>query len=250
MTRLLDGKSALITGGAQGIGQAAVRAFAREGARIVFVDTNPQTGQTLEAELQETGHEVYFHRADVSAETDVQGMVEHVKQRFGRLDCAFNNAGITPLPAPIDDTPLSQWQHVLAVNLTGVFLGLKYELALMKTQGSGVIVNNASGAGVKGVPTLAAYCASKHGVVGLTKTAAMEVRTLGIRVNAVLPGVIETDTLRKELEHPAHRDLIRDSIPCGRPGTPEEVAQAVLWLCSDHSNYISGACLLIDMAAG
>lgn len=186
---------------------------------------------------------------DVADEHQVAALLETARHRFGRLDCAFNNAGVNGRAALLEDMDLAEWQRTLAVNLSGVFLCLKHELRLMQTQGHGAIVNNASGGGLIAVPQMAAYCASKHGVLGLTKTAAQENARRGIRVNAVLPGSTDTPMLRAAMGGSADAErMILASVPGGRLGRPEEVAEAVAWLCSDRASYVSGESLLVDMA--
>lgn len=246
---LLDGKVALITGGAVGIGGAAVRLFAREGARVVFCDVNEEDSQATLADVRHAGGQASFFTADVTREEDVAALVAHATRTYGRLDCAVNNAGLAGAGARIEDTPLAEWQRVLAVNLTGVFLCMKQELTVMVAQGSGAIVNIASGAGVVAAPNLAAYCASKHGVLGITKTAAVENARTGVRVNAILPGNIDTPMLQGAMAiHPDVKKMILRSSASGRLGRPEEVAEAALWLCSGRASLVSGESMLVDGA--
>lgn len=249
MAAMLDGKTALITGAASGIGAAAAHLFAEEGARLFLTDWNADAGEALAAELRAQGHEVYFRAADVSSEPEVEALLGDVQARFGHLDCAFNNAGVNSVGMPIDEFDLAEWTRVITVNLTGVFLCMKHELRLMKERGAGSIVNTSSGGGLIPVPNLSAYCAAKHGVLGLTKTAAREYVAHGIRVNAVLPGSTDTPMIREGMD--ANEDvskMIMASIPSGRMATPREIAEAVLWLCSDRASYVSGDSLLVDMA--
>ncbi|QDX82369.1 short chain dehydrogenase [Denitratisoma sp. DHT3] len=249
MTRLLEAKTALITGAASGIGAATARLFAREGARLLLTDCNAAAGEALADALRGAGGDAVFQAADVADEHQVAALLETARHRFGRLDCAFNNAGVNGRAALLEDMDLAEWQRTLAVNLSGVFLCLKHELRLMQTQGHGAIVNNASGGGLIAVPQMAAYCASKHGVLGLTKTAAQENARRGIRVNAVLPGSTDTPMLRAAMGGSADAErMILASVPGGRLGRPEEVAEAVAWLCSDRASYVSGESLLVDMA--
>jgi NAD(P)-dependent dehydrogenase (short-subunit alcohol dehydrogenase family) len=246
---MLKGKVALITGGAEGIGGAAVRLFAREGAKVVFCDVNEEAAQRTLDDVHQAGGDVSFFAADVSREEQVEGLVRHAVDTFGKLDCAVNNAGIVGESASIQAVKLADWQRVLDVNLTGVFLCMKHELAVMVPAGGGAIVNVASGAGVVAAPTLAAYCASKHGVVGLTKTAAVENARTGVRVNAILPGNIDTPMLQRTMSiHPDVKKIILKSTASGRLGRPEEVAEAALWLCSDRASLVSGESMLIDGA--
>lgn len=250
MTGMLEGKTALITGAASGIGEATARLFAKEGARVFLADWNAAAGQALTDELRSAGYDAYFKAVDVSNEADVAALLAEVKSTFGRLDCAFNNAGINSTGAPIDEVDLADWSRVIAVNLTGVFLCMKHELRLMKAQGSGAIVNTSSGGGLIPVPNLSPYCAAKHGVLGLTKTAAREYAAQGIRVNAVLPGSTDTPMIREGMgDNPEVKEMILKSTPAGRMAYPNEIAEAVVWLCSDRSSYVSGDSLLVDMAS-
>lgn len=246
---MVSGKVALITGGAEGIGGAMVRLFAREGAKVVFCDVNRDAAERTAAEARTAGGDVSFFEADVSREDQVEALVEHAVGAFGKLDCAVNNAGIVGDSASIQAVDLASWQRVLDVNLTGVFLCMKHELAVMVPAGSGAIVNVASGAGVVAAPTLAAYCASKHGIIGLTKTAAVENARTGVRVNALLPGNIDTPMLQRTMNiHPDVKKIILKSTASGRLGRPEQVAEAALWLCSDRASLVSGESMLVDGA--
>ena len=250
MSGMLEGKTALITGAASGIGEATSRLFAKEGARLFLADWNAAAGQALADELRSAGHEAFFKAVDVSSEADVASLLEAVKDAYGRLDCAFNNAGINCTGGPIDQVDLADWSKVIAVNLTGVFLCMKHELRLMKEQGSGAIVNTSSGGGLIPVPNLSPYCASKHGVLGLTKTAAREYAAQGIRVNAVLPGSTDTPMIREGMgDNEDVKQMILKSLPAGRMAHASEIAEAVVWLCSDRASYVSGDSLLVDMAS-
>jgi NAD(P)-dependent dehydrogenase (short-subunit alcohol dehydrogenase family) len=247
---LLAGKVALVTGGAMGIGAAAVRLFAREGAKVVFCDLDAEAGGGTLAGVRAAGGDAAFVRADVTREDDVRALVEHAVGAYGRLDCALNNAGTTGESAALQEMTLDAWRQVLEVNLTGVFLCMKHELRVMVAQKSGAIVNVASGAGVVASPYLAAYAASKHGVLGLTKTAAVENARSGVRVNAILPGSTDTPLLRRAMErHPGVEKMILRSTASGRLGRPEEVAEAALWLCSDRAALVSGESMLVDGAS-
>ncbi len=245
---LVEGKVALVTGGARGIGRAVARLFAAEGARVVVCDLLEE-GEQVAEEIRRAGGEAVFVRADVTREPEVEALVAGAVERFGRLDCAHNNAGITGGMAAVQDLALHDFEQTLRVNLLGVFLCLKHELRVMQRQGAGAIVNTSSGSGLIATPGLAPYCASKHGVLGLTKTAALENARTGVRVNAVLPGSIDTPMLREAMDRsPGMEKMIRASVPSGRLGTPEEVAEAVVWLCSDRASLVSGASLLVDGA--
>jgi NAD(P)-dependent dehydrogenase (short-subunit alcohol dehydrogenase family) len=246
---MLKGKVALITGGAEGIGGAAVRLFAREGAKVVFCDVNSEVAERTLAEVRRVGGDASFFAADVSREEEVAALVKHAVETYGKLDCALNNAGIVGESAPMQMVQLADWQRVLDVNLTGLFLCMKHELAVMVPAGHGAIVNVASGAGVVAAPTLAAYSASKHGVLGLTKTAAVENARSGVRVNAILPGSIDTPMMQRTMDiHPEVKKIVLKSTASGRLGRPEEVAEAALWLCSDRASLVSGECMLVDGA--
>jgi NAD(P)-dependent dehydrogenase (short-subunit alcohol dehydrogenase family) len=250
MTALLEGKVALITGAASGIGRATARLFAEEGAVLVLADVDEEGGRETVRLLGGREEKVIFIRCDVSSSEQVRRLVDECVQRFGRLDCAFNNAGIAGASARLADYDEDAWHRVLAVNLTGVFLCLKHELRQMVAQRSGAIVNAASLVGVIGYPNLTAYNAAKHGVVGLTRTAAIEYAPHGIRVNAVCPAWIETPMVMEQGPAPASIPTVYDAlagvIPLKRLGKPEEVAHAVAWLCSGGASFITGHPLLVD----
>src|SRR5215475_13882243 len=234
MAGCVEGKVALVTGGASGIGRATALAFAREGAKLVVADTNEDGGQQTVHMITENGGEATFVQVDVTSASAVEAMISKTMETYGRLDCAHNNAGISgggrALTAEYaEDT----WHQVIAINLTGVWFCMKYEIPQMLHQGGGVIVNTAPVAGLIGGRGLAAYVASKHGVVGLTKTAALEYAQQGIRVNCVCPGVIHTPMTESLLSDPELRAHLIASEPVGRIGNPEEIAEAVVWLCSD-----------------
>ena len=243
----LEGKVALVTGGASGIGRATALTFAREGAKLVVADMNEEGGQQTVHMITEQGGEAIFVRTDVSQAVAVQALISTAVETYGRLDCAHNNAGISGGGRALTaDYPEDTWHRVIAINLTGVWLCMKYEIPQMLSQGSGAIVNTASVAGLIGARGLAAYVASKHGVVGLTKTAALEYAQQGIRVNCVCPGVIETPMTARGLSDPERRERIIASEPMGRVGIPEEVAEAVVWLCSDAASFVTGHTMTID----
>lgn len=243
---LLKNKIALITGAASGSGAATARLFVEEGASVVLADINRQGLEILTAEL---GQVAECYGGDITDEDYVAALLSFVIDKHGRLDCAVNNAGISSQPATIDSMELDHWQRMLDINLTSVFLSLKHELKIMRQQKSGTIVNIASGAALIAVPLMADYCAAKHGVLGLTKTAASEVVKEGIRVNAILPGSTRTAMLEETLAISEDVEkMIRGSIPCGRFGKPEEIAQNCAWLCSDRASYVSGESMLVDHA--
>src|SRR5215467_6354084 len=247
MAGRVEGKVTLVTGGASGIGRATALTFAREGARLVIADTNEDGGQQTVHMITENGGETIFVRTDVSRAVEVQVLISKAVETYGRLDCAHNNAGIAGgVRALTADYPEERWQQVIAVNLTGVWFCMRYEIPQMLHQGGGVIVNTASVAGLIGGRGVAAYVASKHGVVGLTKTAALEYARQGIRVNCVCPGAIQTPMTERAWSDPAWRARVVASEPVGRVGIPEEVAEAVVWLCSDAASFVTGHAMSVD----
>jgi NAD(P)-dependent dehydrogenase (short-subunit alcohol dehydrogenase family) len=246
------GKVARIAGGANGIGRAAALGFARRGARVVLADRDTAAGEAAAEAVREHGGEARFVRADVARSADVQGYVQATLDAYGAIDCFFNNAGIEGTVAPTADYEEAVFDAVIAVNLKGVFLGLRHVLPVMLRQGAGSVVNTASTAGLAGSPGLSAYVASKHGVIGLTRTAASEVGRSGIRVNAVCPGPTDTRMIRS-LEEQASpggsnsaRERYESIIPVGRYASPAEIADLVMFLSSDLAGSISGAHYLID----
>ena len=250
MSGLVEGKVALVTGAASGIGRASALAFAREGARVSVSDVDEPGGAATVEAIVAAGGEALFVRADLAEEAAVEALVRRTLEAFGRLDCAHNNAGITGAVGNLETIELAGFERTLRNNLTSVFLCMKHELRVMRAQGSGAIVNTASGAGVIATPALSPYCASKHAVLGLTKTAALENARSGVRVNAVLPGAIDTPMLRRFMGIGSEVErLIRAGQPGGRLGEPAEIAEAVVWLCSDRASFVSGASLLVDGAA-
>jgi NAD(P)-dependent dehydrogenase (short-subunit alcohol dehydrogenase family) len=249
MAGMVEGKTALVTGAASGIGAAAARIFVREGARVVVSDIDVEGGDALVTELVASGGVASFVEADVSQEEQVEALIRHCVETHGGLDCAFNNAGMPGDPSPLHATSMEKWRRVLAVNLDGVFLCMKHEIPVMQKQGAGAIVNTASGAGVVAAPFMSAYAASKHAILGITKTAAVENVRTGVRVNAICPGSTDTKMLRASMDAgPELEKMIMGSIPCGRLGKPEEIAEAAVWLCSDRASYVSGESMLVDHA--
>ena len=247
MAGRVDGKVALVTGGASGIGRATALTFAREGAKLVIADLNADGGHQTVHMITENGGEAIFVRTDVSQAVDVQALISKTVATYGRLDCAHNNAGILGgRSARTAVYPEDLWHQVIAMNLTGVWLCMKYELDQMRTQGSGAMVNTASIAGLVGYPGESAYVASKHGVVGLTKTAALEYATQGIRVNCVCPGYIATPMIAPGMNDPERMARIIACEPLGRVGQPEEAAEAVVWLCSDAASFVTGRTMTVD----
>jgi NAD(P)-dependent dehydrogenase (short-subunit alcohol dehydrogenase family) len=252
MAGTLDGKVALVTGGASGIGRATALTFAREGAKLIIADMNEEGGQQTVHMITENGGEAIFVKTDVTQATAVAAMISKAVETYGRLDCAHNNAGISGAGiggeqrALTAEYPDERWHQVIAINLTGVWLCMKYEIAQMLTQGGGTIVNTASAAGLGGLPYSSAYVASKHGVVGLTKTAALEYARQGIRVNCVCPGYIRTPMTAQAMSDPERLEQIIASEPIGRVGEPEEIAEAVVWLCSDTASFVTGHTMTVD----
>ncbi len=246
------GKVALITGGGGGIGITTCLGFAKRGAKVVVVDYDAAIGQAAAAQVKAAGGEAIFVRADVSKSADVQAYVKAAMDAYGRIDCFFNNAGIEGKVTPITEYEEETWNAVIGVNLTGVFLGMKYVLPIMLKQESGTVVNTASTAALFGGPGMAAYVASKHGVAGLTKVASSDVARYGVRVNAICPGPVETRMMRslESQRNPTDPESVHAAnaagMPTGRYTYPEEVANAVMYLCSDLSSNITGTQLVID----
>jgi len=244
---LVEGKIALVTGAGTGIGRAAALLFAREGARVLATDIADESLEETVDLIRRAGGEASFRHVDVSLEGDVASMVEGCVSEFGRLDCAFNNAGIAGPAAPLHQIDFEAFNRTLAINLGGVFLCMKYEIPVMQSQKAGAIVNTSSGAGVMAAPTMSPYCATKHAILGLTRTAAIENARTGVRVNAVCPGSTDTPMLRATMElGEGVEKMIRASMPGGRFGTAEEVAESVVWLCSDRASFVSGHSMLVD----
>jgi NAD(P)-dependent dehydrogenase (short-subunit alcohol dehydrogenase family) len=246
--QLVGGKVALVTGAASGIGRAAAQLFADHGAEaVVLVDIDEKGSEATASSVRARGAKAHVVVADVTLEEDVSRMVESCQSAFGRLDCAFNNAGITGPRRPFDEMPLDEWERVLRLDLTAVFLCMKHELRLFVQQGGGVIVNTSSGAGLIGYPGLPHYVAAKHGVLGLTKTAALEYATRNVRVNAICPGVTDTPLVRASIDRdPSVDAALRSTLPTGEYGTPEQVACAAVWLCSDMASFVNGESLVVD----
>jgi NAD(P)-dependent dehydrogenase (short-subunit alcohol dehydrogenase family) len=250
MTKRFAGKVALVTGAGLGIGRAAARAFARDGARVVAADLREDEGAETLRMIAEAGGEAIFLRTDVSKAAEVEAMVATAVETYGRLDYAFNNAGIggrSPQGLTTAEFSEAEFDEYMAVNLKGVWLCMKYEILAMLEGGGGAIVNMSSGAGLVAVRGLAPYVASKHGVLGLTKTAAVEYGSKGIRINAVCPGVILTERIKAEfVESPELEQIRHKAHPIGRMGELREVADAVLWLCSDEASFVIGHGLSVD----
>lgn len=244
----MDGKVALVTGAAGGIGRAAALAFARSGASVLVCDVSEAGGYETVALITASGRgKAAFQHCDVSKAEDVKAMVAAAVKTFGRLDFAFNNAGINSITA--NEYEDEVWARSIGVNLTGVMMCMREESEVMLKTGGGAIVNTASMNGVVGNPAQPAYTAGKHGVVGLTRHGAVRWAGAGIRVNAVCPGVIDTAMTEQAAANPQVRAMIESMTPMGRMGRPEEIAEAVVWLCSDAASFITGVPLLIDGGA-
>ena len=248
-TGVLDGKVAIVTGAAMGMGEATARLFAAAGAHVLVSDINAEGGEATAEGIRQAGGDASFFRTDVSSAADVEAMVRAAVERHGRLDCAVNNAAVTPDTHPIAELDEREWDRILAVDLKGVALCLKYEISQLLAQGDGgSIVNIGSVSSHRPQPNNAAYVAAKHGVIGLSKVASLENAPLGVRVNTVCPGAIDTPMVRGALETVGLTE--EEFAPVislfGRFGKPEEVAEASLWLCSDQSSYVTGAVLAVD----
>ena len=239
-----DGKVAIVTGAASGIGRAAALAFAASGARVVVSDVDENGGQQTVATIQAGGAEALFVRCDVSQSAQVKALIAGAMVTYGRLDIAFNNAGINSIAA--DEWDEAEFDRSIAVNMKGVMLCMREEVPAMLTNGGGAIVNTASINGLVGNPRQPAYTSGKHGVVGLTRSAALRWARQGIRVNCVCPGVIDTPMVAQAAATPQIRVMMESMTPIGRMGRPEEVAAAVLWLCSDQASFVTGHPLVID----
>ena len=248
---MVSGKVAIVTGAGAGIGRATALKFAAEGAKVAISDVNVEGGEETADLIRKQGGDAFFTAADVANPADVDALVAKTVERFGRLDCACNNAGIEGKIAPFAEQPLDNFDRIIAVNLRGVFLCLQAEIRQMLKNGGGAIVNLASVAGLIGFPGLAPYVASKHGVKGLTKNAALEYGKLGIRVNSVCPGGIDTRMLDSLAEQSTggkatSRELMNPMHPIGRIGTPDEVAELIVWLCSDRASFMTGTNIPVD----
>jgi NAD(P)-dependent dehydrogenase (short-subunit alcohol dehydrogenase family) len=247
MNITFENKAAFVTGAASGLGLAAARAFAEAGAAVALVDFDGDAVRTAADVLTAEGHRVIAIRCDVADEAQVAAAVEQTVTTFGRLDAAFNNAGIQAPVSELADAEGDDFDRVIAVNLRGVWNSMKHQLRHMRVQGSGAIVNCSSTGGVVGTAGLGAYNASKHAVIGVTRSAALEYAPSGIRINAICPGVIDTPMVQAaKTAHPEHMAAIIDAIPAKRSGTSEEIASTVLWLCSPGAAFTIGQAIVID----
>jgi NAD(P)-dependent dehydrogenase (short-subunit alcohol dehydrogenase family) len=241
------GKVAFVTGAASGIGRATAAAFASAGASVAVADVSEQGNQETARLIEDQGGRALAVRCDVTSGQDVKAALEQAVDAFGRLDVAFNNAGVEQPVGPAAEVSEEQWDRIVDINLRGVFLCMKHEIPLMLQQGGGAIVNTSSGAGVTAVKGQAAYTAAKHGVVGLTKAAALDYAEANLRINAVCPGIIDTAMMQRFTGDSAEgRQRVIGQEPVGRMGTPEEIAGAVLWMCSDAAAFVVGHALVID----
>jgi len=243
----LSGKAALLIGATTGIGRATARAFAAAGANLMVAGLGAEDGRSLEAELKrEFRIEAQFIETDVRRDGDVHELMRRAVERFGRIHAAVNNAGTEGRFAPVHETTAEDFERIIGVNLRGVWLGMRAQIPHMLAHGGGAIVNTASMAGINGIANVALYTASKHGVVGLTKAAALELAKSSVRVNAVAPGPVDTGLLHRMVA--GHIDIatIAAGVPMGRVSQPEEIASAILWLCSDAASYVTGHTLAVD----
>ncbi len=236
----VDGQVAIVTGAASGIGRAAAPIFVREGARVALADVNEEAGRAVAAEIEAAGGEAMFVRCDVSQEADVAQLVEKTVERFGRLDCAFNNAGAGEAPKPLAEQESAVWERMFRINQLSVFLCMKHQVAAMLKTGGGAIVNNASNSAVVGLGGLTPYSSSKGGVVAASRSAAVEFAPQGIRINAICPGLVGVKQTRD-------RDWAKElGIPIGRPGECDEIGEVVVFLCSPRASYLVGQTISID----
>jgi NAD(P)-dependent dehydrogenase (short-subunit alcohol dehydrogenase family) len=249
MRRNMQGKVALVTGGGSGIGRATALAFAQQGVRVIVADITAESGEETVRQIREVGGDALFIKTDVSDAPQVKTMVDRTVDLFGRLDYAFNNAAITQPAWTLDQQTEEGFDRIMKINVKSVWLCMKYEIPQMLKNG-GAIVNTSSAGGLVGLARLSIYTASKHAVIGLTKAAALEYARQGIRVNAVCPGTVETpmvdEYIRQAGNDPTVMDPLREAHPIGRTGRPEEVAGAVLWLCSEEASFVTGTALPVD----
>jgi NAD(P)-dependent dehydrogenase (short-subunit alcohol dehydrogenase family) len=239
-----EGKTAFITGAASGIGHATAVAFAAEGARVVVTDRLEAALRETARSVKEVGGEVLAIACDVSRPEEIEAAIAQAVNTFGRIDCAFNNAGVENKATPLHEIELEEWDRILGINLRGTFVCMKHEITQMLRQGGGVVVNTSSGAGIRGVAGGASYAASKHAMIGMTKSAALDYAKRNIRVNCILPGNIATPMMDRFTGGDIQKAI--DLEPVGRLGKPEEIAEAVLWMCSDLGGFVTGASIVVD----
>jgi NAD(P)-dependent dehydrogenase (short-subunit alcohol dehydrogenase family) len=235
---------AVITGSGSGIGRATAKRFATEGATVVVADIDTEAGEETVRQIKDDDGDAQFKRVDAGQSESIADLIDATVEQCGRLDYAVNNAAVGNTPAQLSEIDEAEWDRVLSINQTGVWAGMKHEIPAMSDSGGGAIVNVSSKAGVRGSPGRAPYAASKHGVVGLTRTAALETATDEIRVNAVCPTIVETAALESMSE--AERESITDAVPMNRAASPEEVANAIVWLCSNEASFVTGQALPVD----
>lgn len=247
MPRSYEGKVVVVTGGNGGIGTATAIMFAQAGARVVIAARRVAEGEQTVASIRQTGGEALFVRTDVTQAAEVEALVHKTVATYGRLDCAFNNAAGMGGGGPLHTLTEEDWDRTMEVNLKSMWLCMKYQIAQMLTQGGGAIVNNASVAGLTGLSHSPTYAASKHGIIGLSKSAALQYVSQGIRINVVCPGLIMTSRMEQVFARgPGVKEWFESKQPTGTGGVPEEAAQAVLWLCSEVASFVTGVALPVD----
>lgn len=244
--QILENRVALVTGGTSGIGKATAIAFSNAGAKVVFSGRREQEGEETADLIRQAGGECLFVRSDVSSESEVKELVQKTVESYGRLDCAFNNAGIESPSKPLHEQSIEDFDKLMAINVRGLFLCMKSEIQQMLTQGAGVIINNSSMGGLIAFPGISPYHASKHAVMGLTRSAALDYAKQGIRINAINPGLIATEMMDRLSATGTSPEQFASIVPMGRMGKPEEIASTVVFLCSNAASYITGQPIVID----